>query len=388
MDGLVVAGDPPLKPLSQYTVVGTSYPMPGVQDKVTGRTQWSCDVTLPGMVHARMVRPASLGSTLLSIGELDKARFPTAEVVHKGNLVAVVSPNEWEAVNAARSLAGGTKWSAWTGLPGSEKLTNALREFKWDVPDQSRGTAADVAAALSHAPRVISATFEQPYVKHAPIGPFVAVAHVRADGLATIWTHSAHSRALRARISHLVGIPVAQVVVRWLDHAGQFGRTTFGGDGAEADAAILSQLTGKPVRVQWTFEEDLGWSAASPGWVSDIRGGLDPTGRLTAVHSAFYSPHMLDARPLGALLAGMPAGETKPEGFLATEWPYDRIKNRLEQVYAMPNIGGDSPIGGLGRLVLIDVVRRFKIVTSGTLGFDHADAWPATAELCARVVDQ
>ena len=76
-------------------------------------------------------------------------------------------------------------------------------------------------------------------------------------------------------------------MVRWLEHAGQFGRNTFGGDGAEADAVILSQLTGKPVRVQWTLQEDLAWSSASPGWVSDIKGGLDANGRLIAVHSAF-----------------------------------------------------------------------------------------------------
>ena len=69
---------------------------------MTGKTQWSCDVTLPGMLHARMVRPATLGSTLISVGALDKKQFPTAEVVRKGQLVAVVSPNEWEAISAAR----------------------------------------------------------------------------------------------------------------------------------------------------------------------------------------------------------------------------------------------------------------------------------------------
>ena len=111
MDGLVVTGDPPLKPVSEYKVIGTSYPMPGIPDKVTGQTQWSCDVTLPGMLHARMVRPPALGSTLISMGEVDKTKFPTAEVVRKGNLVAVVSPNEWEAVSAVRSVATSTKWN-------------------------------------------------------------------------------------------------------------------------------------------------------------------------------------------------------------------------------------------------------------------------------------
>jgi CO/xanthine dehydrogenase Mo-binding subunit len=347
MDGLVVTGNPPMKPVSQFQFIGKSYPMPSTPDKVTGKMQWSCDVTLPGMVHARMVRPATLGSTLISVGELDKTRFPTAEVMRKNNLVAVVSPDEWEAVSAARSVAASTKWTTWSGLPGSENLTKTLREHNWGPPDESRGNAADVSAGLASASRRIAVSYEQPYVKHAPIGPFLAVADVRSDGTTTVWTHSAHSQALRARIAKLLSAPVDQVVVRCLEHAGQFGRTTFGGDGAEADAVILSKLTGKPVRVQWTLEEDLAWSSASPGWVSDIKAGLDAKGRLTAVHTSFYSPHMFDARPLGAILAGMPSGTTKPGGFLATEWPYDKIANRLEQVYATPNIGAASPIGGL-----------------------------------------
>src|SRR5215471_4663789 len=111
MDGLTVTGEPPLKPIAEYKVIGKSFPMPGIPAKVTGETIWSCDIALPGMLHARMVRPASLGSTLLSVGALDKAKFPTAQVVRKGNLVAVLSPNEWEAVDAARAVAAGTKWS-------------------------------------------------------------------------------------------------------------------------------------------------------------------------------------------------------------------------------------------------------------------------------------
>jgi len=355
LDGFTVSGDPPLKPLSQFRVIGTSYPVPGIPDKVTGKTQWSCDVRLPGMLHARMVRPATLGARLISVGEIDAQQFPTARVIRKGDLVAVVSVNEWEAISAAQSVAADTRWTDWAGLPGSENLTKTLREYKWDAPSQSKGSSAAVAKAMAGAARTISVSYEQPYVRHAPIGPFVAVADVRSgagagdrgDASVTVWTHSAQSQGLRARLAHMLGIPVEKVVVRWLDHSGQYGRTTLGGDGAEADAAILSQLTGKPVRVQWTLQEDLAWSTASPGWVSDISAAVDASGSLTAVRSAFYSPHMFDPRPLGALLAGMPCSTSKPGGFIATEWPYDRIPSRLEEAYGMPNLGADSVSGGL-----------------------------------------
>ena len=346
LDGYSVGGDPPLKPMSQFKLIGTSFPIPGIPDKVTGKTRWSCDVRLPGMLHARMVRPATLGSTLLSLAPVDKRLFPTATVVHKGNLVAVVSPDEWEAINAAQSVAANTKWTDWSGLPGSENLTQALREQKWSSPKR-RGNASAVTTALAGASRTITASYEQAYVRHAPIGPFLAVADVRSDGSVTVWTHSAQSQGLRARLAHMLGTPVEKVVVRWLEHAGQYGRTTLGGDGAEADAVILSQLTGKPVRVQWTLQEDLAWSTASPGWVCDGSAGVDARGNLTAIHSAFYAPHMFDPRPLGALLAGMPCNTSEPGGILATEWPYDKAPALFEEAYGMANLGEATASGGL-----------------------------------------
>ena len=347
LDGFTVTGEPPMQTASQFKVLGTSYPVPSIPDKVTAKTKWSCDVALPGMLHARMVRPATLGSTLISVGEIDKKQFPTAEVVRKANLVAVVSPDEWEAISAARAVAATTKWTQWAGLTGSENLTKTLREYHWDAPSETKGKPDDVKAALTSATHTISSSYEQPYVRHAPIGPFLAVADVRSDGSVTVWTHSAQSQGLRARIAYTLSLSVDKVVVRWLEQSGQYGRTTYGGDGAEADAVILSQLTGKPVRVQWTMQEDLAWSTASPGWVSDIKAGLDANGRITAIQSAFYSPHESDARLLGAILAGMPTTTSKPGMWIATEWPYEKIQNKLEEVYGMPNIGADSVYGGL-----------------------------------------
>ena len=346
LDGLTVEGDPPMKATPEFKVIGKSFPAGHIPDKVTGKTQWSCDVALPGMLHARMVRPASLGATLVSVGTLDKTKFPAAEIVRKGNLLAAVSRDEYEAVRAAAAVATTTKWSEWSGLPGSDNVTKAIRSYAWEKPAE-KGKADETKAALASAVKTISATYEQGYVRHAPIGPFVATADVKNDGSVTVWTHSAQSQGLRARIAYMLGVPVEKIVVRWMDQSGQYGRTTLGGDGAEADAVILSQLTGKPVRVQWTLEEDLEWSTVSPAWVSDIKAATDARGHIVALHSAQYSPHMFDPRPLGALLAGMPSATSKPGNWVATEWPYDKIANRLEEAYGMPNLAGDSANGGL-----------------------------------------
>ena len=109
-------GQSSAEPASEFTVIGKSFPAPHVAEKVTAKTVWVGDFRLPGMLHARMVRPATLGSTLVSAGAIDKQRFPTADVMVRGNLVAVVSPDEWEAVRAARAVAQKTEWTAWAGL--------------------------------------------------------------------------------------------------------------------------------------------------------------------------------------------------------------------------------------------------------------------------------
>jgi nicotinate dehydrogenase subunit B len=189
----------------------------------------------------------------------------------------------------------------------------------------------------------------------------------------TIWTHSAQLQGIRARMAYMLGVPVEKIVMRWMEHSAQYGRTTLGGDGAEADAVILSQLTGKPVRVQWTLQEDLAWSSVSPGWVSDMKLGLDAKGQIVALLSAQYSPHMMDPRPLGALLAGMPSATSKEGNFLATgepyaRWPYDKITNRFEEAYGMPNLGAESASGGLrGNIMRTPGQRQQMFVLEGLI---------------------
>ena len=351
--GINVTGNPTLKSVKDYSVVGKDYPMPGIPDQVTGKTVWVGDIRPPGMLHARMVRPATLGSTLRSVPTLDTARFPTAEIVTKNNLVAVISPNEWEAVKAARAVASGTEWTSWEGLPGSDDPTASYRS---DGQPLAMGDAEATEAALASAARTLEVTYSQPYIKHAPIGPYVAVADVRPDGNVIVWTHSANSQALRAHLALMLGTTVDYVTVRWHEGAGQYGRTSLGGDGAEADAVILSQLIGKPVRVQWTMQEDLAWSSASPGWVADLRAGLDDDNKLVAIQSDWHAPHQNDSRMLGAVLAGMPTiqplafgapasfGFAPSPGGVGGEPPY-AIPNQLHRAFSIPTLSADAPSG-------------------------------------------
>lgn len=348
LGGINVTGNPPMKKIDEYKVVGQSHERPLIRDIVMGKGVYSGDVVVPGMLHARMVRPATIGSTLISAGKLDRAKFPGAEVVTKGNLVAVVSPNEWEAVSGALAIAVDTKWTPWSGLPGSDNLMKTLHTTQWTSVGK-RGDMAKADAALAGAAKVISATYEQPYVRHAPMGAYVATADVKADGSITVWSQSSQAQGARANLANTMGVPVEKVTIRWAQGPGQYGRTTNGGDGAMADAAILSKLLGKPVRVQWTMPEDLMWSTVSPAWYADVKVGLDAKGNLVAFKSDWYSPHENEARMLGAILAGMPTvsplvGTTY--GAISTVWPYDKAP-AFEQAYHCPNIANEAAGGGL-----------------------------------------
>src|SRR5271154_1888515 len=93
--GLRVEGDPPMKPVSAYTVIGKSHQNSIIASKVTAKETWATDIRLPGMLHGRMVYPKTLGSTLVSVGQLDNSKFPNSQVVVKGNLVGVVAPTRF-----------------------------------------------------------------------------------------------------------------------------------------------------------------------------------------------------------------------------------------------------------------------------------------------------
>jgi nicotinate dehydrogenase subunit B len=307
--GLTVDGNPPMKPVGQYTVIGKPFRNSVTASKVAAKEQWATDVRLPGMLHARMVHPPSLGSTLVSVGPLDKAKFPNAQVVVKGNLVGVVAPTEWEAIRAAQQVVGATKWKDWKGLPTPARLFDYLKQdadWKTTQVTKSDKSNGDVPTAMAGAAKKLAATYQLPYMKHAPMGPTMALADVRKDGSVFIYTHNQNPQALRGEIAQMLSTSPENIVVRTFSGPGHYGRSNGGNAGAEDEAVILSQAVGKPVRVQWMRPEDFQWSTQSPCALSDVEIGLDSKGRIAAYQIDHYMPAMQDDRPIGAVLAGLP----------------------------------------------------------------------------------
>lgn len=353
--GLVVLGRPPVVPVSEYRVIGTSTPNPRVPSIVTGTAEWAADVSLPGMLHGRVVHPPTLGSTLVSTGSLDPNAYPNTRVIVKGNLVGVVSSDEWEAIRAAEALGETTRWSDWNGLPGSDNLLEALLDTDWSRvpagswPADGAGTTA-VEEAMGTAAHTLSAMYATPFYKHAPIGPEVTVADVRSDGTTEIWAFSQKMQALRAKIAVMLGTGVENVVIHFKEGPASFGRSTGGDGGAEAEAVVLSQACGRPVRLQWMRDEDFQWSVQHAPYLGDLSVGLDENGRMLAFTAKHHMPGINDSRLLGALLAGLPTDPLSPPAALylnrvAHEWPYDRVPHRHELSFGAPNLGQpQSPI--------------------------------------------
>jgi CO/xanthine dehydrogenase Mo-binding subunit len=360
MFGLVVTGNPPLKPTSQYTIIGKSYANSVTPSKVRAQEQWVTDVRLPGMWHGRVVHPKTLGSTLVKTGALDKGRYPNAQLVVKGNLVGVVAPTEWEAIGAAQQVAADTQWTPWKGLPGHERLHAWLREeadWKSTPAVKSDKSKGDVANGLTSAANTLTASYELPFMKHAPIGPTIAVGDARPDGTFHVHTHNQNPQALRGQLAMMLGTSVDNVVVRIYAGPGHYGRSNGGNAGGEDEAVILSQAVKRPVRVQWMRPEDLQWSTSSPPGLSNIKIGWDAGGRITAYEADHFMPAMQDDRLLGAVLAGLPTPpppEPKaPEGSISTTanaiqdpWIYERVPNVAEVGHGTFQIGQKaSPLG-------------------------------------------
>jgi CO/xanthine dehydrogenase Mo-binding subunit len=353
MFGLTVDGNPPFKPVSKYTIVGKSFPNSVTVSKVSGKETWVTDVRLPGMLHARMVHPKTLGSKLISVGVLDKARFPDTQVVVKGNLVGVVAPTEWEAIKAAQQVASGTKWTDWKGLPGDGRLFQFLKEdadWKSTPAETSKKSNGDVAAELAKSSKRVSASYPRPFLKHAPIGPTIAVADVRFDGTVYVYAHTQNPQALRSGIAHMLSTSVDRVVVRSFAGPGHYGRSNGGNAGAEDEAVILSQAVGKPVRVQWMRPEDFQWSTQSSAAFSDVEIGLDPQGNMTAFQIDHYMPAMQDDRLIGAILAGLPTipAPNEPGAVIGVRndahdpWIYDGTPAVLERAHGTFQVGQKS----------------------------------------------
>jgi len=275
----------PLLDPAKYRIVGRSVPRVDIPGKVTGEFIFMQDVRVPGMVHARVVRPPAIGASLISVDETSVSGIPgLIRVVRQGNFLAVVAASEWSAIKAARALKA--TWSEWAGLPDETKLWEHVRATKV-VKDDVTSNTGDARGELQGATKRLSATYDFAIHTHGSIGPSCAVADFK-DGMLTCWSASQATHNLRKQLAAMLSLPEEKVRALYIDGAGCYGRN--GHEDAAADAALLARTLGRPVRVQWMRADEHGWDPKGPPTLIDVQGGLDADGNVVAWHSQFYVP--------------------------------------------------------------------------------------------------
>jgi nicotinate dehydrogenase subunit B len=292
----------PLKDPASYTIVGKPLARPDVPAKCFGTHVYMHDFTVPGMLHARVIRPAAVGAKLISIDESSIKDIPGAKVLRVKDLLAVVADDEWSAIRASRALRA--QWSEGIGLPAQADLAAALRADP-GIVDETLVNKGSPAAQRPDGAKALTATYYWPMQSHASIGPSCAVADVGADA-ATVWTASQGTHGNQTTFAGFLGLPKDKVRLIYLEGSGCYGMN--GHEDAAADAAILSRAVGRPVRVQWTREDELGWDPKGPPQLITISGSVAPDGRILDWRTELWIPKTTRGLPNIPLLAPEAAG--------------------------------------------------------------------------------
>jgi len=327
---LKVALEATAKDPKSYKIVGTSVPRVDLPAKFTGEFKYSIDVSVPGMLHGRVVRPPVADSRPLKVDEESIADIPgIVRVVREGNFIGVVAATEWSAIQAAAVLK-----VTWSGpeatLPVNRDELFAYLKNKESYEDQVVVDKGNLEAAFAEASKTFEAEYRWPFQMHGMLGPSCAVADVREDQV-TVWTGTQGPFRTRKEVARLLRRPEKSVRIVYVEGAGCYGRLC--ADDVAEDAAIMSRAVGKPVRVQWSRADEHGWEPKGPPTLVELHGGLDASGNIVAWRSEFWIPKLTlitDGVPLvAASLAGLPRKDAQNPG---------NIFQNSAPGYAFPNV--------------------------------------------------
>ena len=306
--GTAMAADSaaPVAAPSTYEIVGQPVPRAELPGKLTAQFRYVQDITVAGMLHGRVIRPSGRNA---SFGSFDSASLAKARsipgfvrVVRQGNFVGVVAKTEWAAIQAADPDTGlRVNWQDGQPLVPQATLPEALRDPANHYRTVEEDNTGDVDAALATASVTHRASYFTPFQMHAGMGPSCSVADVRSKpnpdtGIqATIWSSSQNVGALRRTTAQLLGLDVSAVRVIYEEGAGCYGHN--GADDVAADAALLSAAAGKPVRVQYSRQDEHGWEPLGPATAHDLQGGITD-GEVVAWEHVLCTPTH-NSRPNG-----------------------------------------------------------------------------------------
>jgi len=345
------------KQVSQYQLVGRLVHRIDIPAKVAGTYTYIQNLRVPGMVHARRVRPRGAGANAsqnhypLSVDAKSIAHIPGAQVVQIGNFLAVVAPHEFDAIQAASqlkvvwkddpkfSVGSGNYWS-WLRKAADTNTTNPAR---WTAD------TGNVPGAMAAAAKTVSATYRYHYNTYAPIGPHCAIADVRigdpndptknsatiffcaqgtnpATGMGAGGGSTTSISVILAALPKPINLPQNQIRLVPYEGSGSYGAGQ--SPQASEEAAVISATIGKPVRIQWMRWDQQGWDSWGTSHMYDATLGANAAGMIVASDWTSYgqsgSTLDTDQELLGQVTwpATPPNGGPTPSDGGSTATPY------------------------------------------------------------------
>jgi CO/xanthine dehydrogenase Mo-binding subunit len=289
-----------------------STPRLDLADKVFGQARFIHDLRLPGMLHGRVLRPATPDATLARLPDAAAVALPAgARWWADGRFVAVVADSERDADAAATLLAGRIEWHAGAPLPDMHDLGS----FLTSAPHQTtvtveRGDAEWPADGLHH-----EAVYLKPYLAHASVGPSCALAQWDGRQL-QVWTHSQGIHNLRddivkALAKEAVPVAKADILIHHVEGSGCYGHN--GADDVAFDAVLMAlRCPGQPVRVLWSRADELTHSPLGSAHRAMLKARCDTTGQITHWHHELWA-NGYSSRPGRALTPALLAASERAE---------------------------------------------------------------------------
>ena len=372
-----------------HRLVGQPAPQLDLPRKVSGEPCYVHDMRLPGMVHARVVRPPAYDAHLLSVSETAVSHLPgLLKIVRDGRFLAVIAEREEQAVAARNALQAGAVWQNETSLPPQDTLFDHLRSQPAYDSLVVGGTAvSDPIPPIQSPPdaaHTLTASYYRPYHMHASLGPSAAVAHWE-DGRLTIWSHSQGIPLLRQTIAQVLGLDPDQIHLIHAEGAGCYGHN--GADDAALDAALLARaLPGRPVSLKWMREDEHAWEPYGAAMAMTLQASLDADGAIIDWnHDVWSYPHTARPRPDGktsGLLAAwhlerpFTAPEPQPiQGYHFGDYRnadplYDLPRRRIVTHFVPHSPLRTSSLRGLGAFANVFAIESFMDELAQAAGSD------------------
>ena len=322
---LPVPEKPRLKDPKDFTLIGKAVPRLDTPPKTRGAAVFGIDVRVPGMLHAVVARPPSLGGKVAGFDAAKALAVPgVRKVVEVPSGVAVLADTTWAAMRGREALS-----ATFEGGPNGALDSAAIARLVDAAPlePSPAKNEGDVDKALAGAKRKLSATYTLPFLAHATLEPMNCTARVDAGG-AELWIPTQAPLWARGDVAKALGIPDDQVTVHTTFLGGGFGRRSF--PDFPVEAALVAKAAGVPVQVTWSREDDFLGDYFRPCGKNELRAGLDAKGNLVAWHHLVRSPSISRQN-----FGGRPGHPDVLEGAIA--FPYRAGAVRIEA--AVPTVG-------------------------------------------------